>query len=100
MKIHSEEKPFSCDACGKKFKFDSYLKKHRCPRKPKPMSSLPDNILLDALDCFNTAQSLNAVNPGFPSNSVQFPLMCSSSGNFDAFSDMSAQICSDVLGDL
>ena len=97
VKIHSDQRPYQCEACGKSFKVDTYLKKHRCHAKSNATSEAKDNSLDHLIGPLLSENE----HTDFLFSTSSTPQMCISCGvAFENLSDMTSHICSNLLGNL
>ena len=100
IKIHSDVKPYQCGNCGKSFKLDTYLKKHRCSVLKAQPSEPPVNILNSLIGAAAFLSGANSETCGVASAPTD-PHTCVTCGTvFKTVSDMSLHICPALLGDL
>ncbi|XP_076820163.1 uncharacterized protein LOC143465647 [Clavelina lepadiformis] len=91
VKTHTDKKPFHCTACGKTFKLDTYLKKHRCTVEVEtmPLALSPTND-----ECVTAQLTFSAPSTFSGVGNEDFTAACAACGVwFHNQNDLSSHIC-------
>nr|CAB3267917.1 zinc finger protein ZF(C2H2)-70 [Phallusia mammillata] len=90
LKTHSDDRPFHCGKCGRKFKLETYLKKHRCSMRPLADDQPPVEHPQDG-----EVSPKAAPDPGlFPRHPIPNTPVCTGCGMwFSRFADFTNHIC-------
>ena len=92
VQIHSNDRPHQCETCGKGFKLDLYLRKHRCALKSKPAETAAEKS-----DAGSSPLNLDSLfDPdSFLAATTHQCLACGVA--FVNLNDMASHLCSNML---
>ena len=96
VKTHTDVKPYQCERCGKSFKLETYLRKHRCAVKASAASG-------DVLEDLLGAAVSSEMRPGADSTATPAdaePNICACGAVFENLADLTSHVCIDLIADL